>query len=112
MSDEFTDDCAAVMSRIEDVSDSARQYNSAVRVFNRWYDGCPLTADNVDIDGYLRHLTSERGYAYDTVTTHRSGLVKLFDEAQFLADGGRLDTEIPDENPARKVDTKAVTDRT
>lgn len=109
MTDDFTADCRAVMDRIESISDSSRQYNSAIRVFNRWYDGCPLTADNVDIDGYLRHLTDDRGYAYDTVTTHRAGLVKLFDEAEFLADGGRIDTDIPDENPARKVSTNAVT---
>ncbi|WP_367175575.1 tyrosine-type recombinase/integrase [Haloarcula rubripromontorii] len=104
------DDCVAVMERIEQTSDSARQYNSAIRVFSRWYDDCLLTADNVDIDAYLRHLTDDREYAYDTVTTHRSGLVRLFKAGQFLADADRLAVDLPAENPAQKVDTKAVTD--
>lgn len=100
-----------VIDRVEEVTaeQTARSYRSAIRKWARWCDRngrAPIDADSLDVDSYLRYLKDE-GYAHGTANVQQAGLAKFFECAQELADAGRIDADVPRENP---TDNTSLTD--
>jgi len=94
---------------------SASRYAGSIRVYAKWCHDRPHDAFDVtplDVEDYLLHLSSDKDYAYQTVSVHQSALSKFFETAQKLADGGRLDATVPADNPVDDVSLTDVTTTT
>lgn len=92
-----------VIERVVEVSseNTGDRYASALRVYGRWCnetDRDPIETDPLALDRYFRHL-KEQDYAYSTVGVHKSALSSFFESAEYLAEMGRLDADVPAENP-------------
>lgn len=99
-----SDPVERVIERVENITTegTGRRYSGALYVYALWCDENghdPLHADAITLERYLRHLKADKGYAYGTASIHQAALTKFFDAVEYLANGGRVEADVQDENP-------------